>query len=278
MCVRDTEAMTPRPRRKEAELLPVGATSALVGLSVRTLHHWDEVGLVRPSGRTAAGYRLYSGEDIARLHRALVYRELGFPLAEVMQLLDDPTVDERAHLARQRELLAERIDHLQQMVCAVDRLMEADTMNEKLTPQQQAEIFGRDWNPEYQREAEERWGDTQQWEQSRQRAAQLSRQDWQQIKARGDDLEQRLARAKRDGVEAGSDAADALAEEHRAMIGQFYDCTYSMHVCLGNLYVQDSRFTAHYDALEPGLAEWLRCVIAANARAHGTGPDTAVWE
>ena len=124
--------------------LTVGAAAALVGVSVRTLHHWDRIGLARASGRTWSDYRVYDDNDIARLHRVLVYRELGFPLAEIGALLDDPEVNERAHLNRQRRLLVERISHLQEMVSAVDRLKEAIDVNAPLTPEDRAEIFGTD--------------------------------------------------------------------------------------------------------------------------------------
>lgn len=274
--------MTQGPRAADnptgGELLTVGAASSLIGVSVRTLHHWDQIGLVSPGGRTSTGYRLYSAGDVARIHRVLVYRELGFSLTEVGEILDDPSVNETAHLEKQRALLAERIDHLRQMVCAVDRMMEAHAVNKKLTPQEQSEIFGQDWNPEYQREAEQRWGDTEQWEQSQQRAAGMSKGDWQRVKADGDELNQQLARALREGLEPGSERANELAEQHRAMIGQFYDCTHSMQVCLATMYTQDPRFTEYYDNLEPGLAEWLRQAVAENARAHGVDPDNAAWE
>lgn len=280
--MRDAEAMTQGPEATRNlpgdELLTVGAASSLIGVSVRTLHHWDHIGLVSPSGRTSTGYRLYSAGDVARIHRVLVYRELGFSLTEVGDILDDPSVNESAHLERQRELLTERIDHLQQMVCAVDQMMEAQAMNKKLTPQEQSEIFGQDWNPEYQREAEERWGETDQWKQSQQRAAKMSQEDWQRIKADGDQLNQDLAQAARDGVEPGSGQANQLAERHRESIGQFYDCTHSMQVCLATMYTEDPRFTEYYEKLEPGLAEWLYRAVAENARAHGVDPDNATWE
>lgn len=266
----DTEAMP--------TTMTVGAVAALVGVSVRTLHHWDQIGLVRPTGRTFADYRVYSSADITRIQRVLVYREAGFPLAEVGRLLDDPDLDEAAHLRRQRELLVERIAHLQEMVSAVDTMMEAVSMKSKLTPAEKAEIFGKDWQPGYETEAEERWGDSPQWAQSQQRAAALSKEDWQQVKAEGDALDSDLAQALRDGVEPGSAEANALAERHRASIEQFYDCTYSMQVCLGKMYLGDPRFTQRYEDIQPGLAQWLYDAIAANAKAHGVDPDTAVWE
>ena len=258
--------------------LTVGTVAELVGVSVRTLHHWDRIGLAPASGRTWSDYRVYDDDDVARIHRVLVYRELGFPLAEIAALLDDPEVDEAAHLSRQRELLLSRISHLQEMVSAVDRLKEAIGMNTPLTPEDRAEIFGTDWNEEYQVEAEERWGETPQWAQSQERTARMSKEDWKRVKAEGDALNADLAAAKRTGVDPASPEAAALAERHRASIAQFYDCTYSMQVCLARMYTQDQRFAETYDSLEPGLTQWLVAAVEANARAHGVDPETATWE
>ena len=260
-----------------SEGLTVGAVAELAGVSIRTLHHWDRIGLAPASGRTWSDYRVYYDDDIARIHRVLVYRELGFPLAEIGRLLDDPAVDEHAHLGRQRDLLLQRISRLQEMVSAVERLKEAITMNAPLTPGDRAEIFGTDWNPEYQEEAEERWGGTPQWEQSQTRTSTMGKDDWQRVKAETDALNADLAAAKRTGVEPGSPESARLAERHRASIEQFYDCTHSMQVCLARMYGQDPRFAETYEALEPGLTEWLQAAIEANARAHGIDPETASW-
>ena len=256
----------------------MGAAAALVGVSVRTLHHWDRIGLVPPSGRTWSGYRVYDDDDVARIHRVLVYRELGFPLAEIGGLLDDPEVDERAHLTRQRELLVDRITHLQEMVSAVDRLKEAMTVNTPLTPEDRAEIFGTDWNEDWQGEAEQRWGDTPQWDQSQQRTGSMSKEDWRRVKAETDALNADLAAAKRTGVDPASAEAAALVARHRASIGTFYDCTRSMQVLLARMYTQDPRFTETYDSLEPGLTGWILAAVEADARAHGIDPDTATWD
>lgn len=270
--------MTWNDGRDTDDGLTVGVVAQLVGVSVRTLHHWDAVGLLRPSGRTAADYRVYSGADIARLQRVLVYRELGIPLAQIGALLDDPQVDEGEQLRRQRDLLTGRISRLQQMVCAVDRMMEVRTMGTSLTPQEQAEIFGSDWDPAWQDEAQERWGDTPQWAQSQERTAHMSKADWQGVQAEGEQLNADLGAAKRAGVQPGSDEANALAERHRDSIARFYDCSHAMQVCLARMYTCDQRFTDTYEKVEPGLAGWLYDVVAANARAHGVDPETATWE
>nr|WP_176444382.1 MerR family transcriptional regulator [Rhodococcus kyotonensis] len=248
--------------------MKVGEVARLVGISVRTLHHYDQIDLVVPSGRTSKGYRSYSASDVERLHRVLTYRELGFPLDEIATLLDDPSIDTMAHLKRQRQLLDARIDRLHQMAAAVDKMMEAKKMGIQLTPEEQREVFGDDWlGDEYAGEAEERWGQTEAWKQSQSRTASYSKEDWKRVKAETDALEADFATALTEGVPADSDRAAELAERHRASIEQYYDCGYEMHVCLGEMYIADERFTKHYDDVAPGLAQYLRDAIVANAAA-----------
>ncbi|MYR07415.1 MerR family transcriptional regulator [Gordonia sp. SID5947] len=245
----------------------VGAVARLTGVSVRTLHHYDQIGLVVPSGRTAAGYRVYDDVDVERLHRVLTYRELGFPLEQIATLLDDPAADASAHLRDQHALLIGRIDRLRRMVAAVEDMMDAKNNGIQLTAEEQAEIFGRDWpGDEYAAEAEERWGDSDAWQQSRERVARFSKDDWRAVKAETEALERRFADAMRADVVPGSAEANVLAEEHRESINRFYDCGYEMHVNLAGMYVADPRFTEHYDGVAPGLAKYVHDVIVANAR------------
>ena len=139
----------------------VGDVAELAGVTVRTLHHYDRIGLLSPSGRSAAGYRLYAPDDLDRLHQVLLYRELGFSL---------------------------------------------------------------------------------------------------------EDVEARFAAALAAGVPADSDQAMDIAEEHRQQISRnFYDCPPGMHAGLGRMYVEDERFTAHYEQLAPGLARYVSTAVQANA-------------
>jgi len=262
----------------DADGLTVGRTARLVGVSVRTLHHWDEIGLVRPSTRSWAGYRLYDTDDVARIHQVLVYRETGMSLAEIARVLDSPDVDPRAHLARQRELLTDCIAHLTRMLRAVDTMMEKNSMGENLTPQQQAEILGAEWDPAWQEEAEERWGDSDEWAQAAARKAAMTRQDWARVAEETEALEIDLANAMREGVVPGSERANALAERHRDSIDRWFDTTYSKQVLIARGYVANSRFTAYYDKRESGLAAWIKEIIDANAVAHGVDPANAVWQ
>ncbi|SJM68211.1 MerR family transcriptional regulator [Gulosibacter sp. 10] len=259
------------------EELTVGAAASLVGVSIRALHHWDDLGIASPSGRTPAGYRLYSAEDVERIHRILVYRELGFGLAKIGALLDDPDVDEAEQLRSQQRLLDERIEGLRRMSDAVAGLLRARERGRRLTAREQAEIFGRGWRADWAEEAHERWGGSEQWAEFERNAAHLDSEDRDGARRLGEALYRDLAEAKRAGVRPGSEAAHVLAERHRALIGRFFECTHPQHVVLGRLFVQDERFTAQFDELEPGLSRWLHDAIAANARRRGVNPDEATW-
>ncbi|MEV4639047.1 MerR family transcriptional regulator [Actinoplanes sp. NPDC049548] len=124
------------------ENLTVGRVAELAGVTVRTLHHYDEIGLLRPSKRTTAGYRAYSAGDVERLREVLAYRRLGFGLREIADLVDDPSTDAVAHLRRLRGLLVEQRDHAAAMVAAIDRELEARAMGIRTTPEEQLKVFG----------------------------------------------------------------------------------------------------------------------------------------
>jgi DNA-binding transcriptional MerR regulator len=249
----------------------VGQVAAFAGVTVRTLHHYDDIGLLAPGGRSHAGHRRYSDADLDRLQQILFYRELGFPLDEVAVLLDDPDADPQAHLRRQHELLTARIEKLRKMAAAVEHAMEARRMGINLTPEERFEVFG-DKDPEqYAEEAEARWGGTEAYAESQRRAAGYTKEDWQRMQAEVADWSERYAALMADGEPPAGERAMEMAEEHRRHIcGWFYECGYEMHQGLGEMYVSDERFKAFYDAMRPGLAEHLRDAITANAARHSS--------
>ncbi|MGV0644293.1 MerR family transcriptional regulator [Mycolicibacterium sp. XJ2546] len=245
----------------------VGAVAARTGVSVRTLHHYDHIGLVVPSVRTPSGYRGYTDADVERLHLVLVYRSVGMSLAQIRTLLDDADADVLEHLQRQHGLLLEQADRLQHTIKAVEELMNAHRSGIQLTADEQIEIFGTTaFSEEYAQEAEQRWGDTDAWKQSQQRVSTFTKQDWIDAKEQNDALLAALAQAKRDGVTPGSAEGDALAARHRASIERYYECSDDMHVCLGQMYVADERFTRYYDDAEPGLAQFVHDIIVASIK------------
>ncbi|NED16313.1 MerR family transcriptional regulator [Streptomyces sp. SID9124] len=245
----------------------VGQVAGFAGVTVRTLHHYDSIGLLSPSGRSHTGHRRYDDADLDRLQQILFYRELGFPLDEIAGLLDDPDADPQEHLRRQHALLSHRIAELQRMAAAVETAMEARRMGINLTPEEKFEVFGDKDPEEYAEEAERRWGSTEAYAESQRRAARYTKEDWQRMKAEADSWNERYDALMEAGEPADGERATDLAEEHRLHICTwFYECDHEFHRCLGGMYVADPRFKAYYDAMRPGLAEHLRDAIEANAR------------
>ncbi|MEW2430276.1 MerR family transcriptional regulator [Micromonospora sp. NPDC047644] len=244
----------------------VGQVAKVAGVTVRTLHHYDEIGLLSPSGRTSAGYRRYDDADLQRLQLVLYYRELGFPLEEITAIIDDPAADPAAHLRRQHELLTVRLTRLQEMVAAIEFAMEASRMNIQLTPEERFEVFG-DFDPEQRRaEAEQRWGDTDVYRESNRRVSRYTKDDWLRNKAENEDWGRRMVAVLTSGAAADSPEAMDLAEEHRQLISRwFYECSYEIHTGLADMYLADERFTAFYENIAPGLAAYLHEAIHANA-------------
>lgn len=249
--------------------LTVGQVAGELGVTVRTLHHYDEIGLVSPSERSAAGYRLYTETDLQRLTAVVVYRRLGFPLEEIRALLEASGADLRAHLERQREAVVGRLSQLHDLVDAIDAAIEKESTGMSISRQEQRELFGdrfADHEGEWSAEAQERWGDTDAWTQSRARTASYGKQDWVAIKADTDAVNDGLATALRSGAPATSEVAMDAAEAHRRHLERwFYDVPTAMHRGLGDLYVADERFTRTYEDVAPGLAQFARDAIYANA-------------
>jgi DNA-binding transcriptional MerR regulator len=257
--------------------LTVGQVSARLDVTVRALHHWDEIGLARPSLRTAAGYRLYTAGDLERLHRIVVYRELGLGLDRIRDVLDE-TADVPGALRAQRTRVTERIDRLRQLTTGLDRMIDAHEHGLLLTAEQQAAIFGPEWDPDWTAQARQRYGHTEQWRQYAEHAAARSPEEWQAVADTVTAFERALGEAMDAGVTPGSPEADRLVERHREVFGAYFTLTRQMQVCLGRKYESDPGFAAHYDGIRPGLATWFRELVDADARAHGIDPDTAVWE
>jgi DNA-binding transcriptional MerR regulator len=247
----------------------VGEVARMSGVSVRTLHHYHDVGLLVPSGRSESGYRMYSSGDLERLRRILYYRELDFRLDRIAEMLAGPGGPAEDHLRRQHRLLRERLARTRELIDAIEHEMEARRMGLSLTPEEQLQVFGTDKIGEYTKEAEERWGHTDAWRESQRRAAAYTKDDWVAIKGEADANTAALAAAMKDGVAPTSETAMELAEAHRDHISRwFYDCSYGQHRALAEMYVSDPRFTRTYDEIAPGFSDYVHDAILANADAR----------
>ena len=242
----------------------VGEVAELAGVSVRTLHHYDELGLVVPSSRSDAGYRLYDHADLERLQEVLALRALGLPLADVAAVLDDPTHDRVQVLRAQAKRLRDEQDRLAGLLGAVEEAIAAHDRGE---PQQDTTMFDGHDHEQYAREAEERWGDTDAYRQSQQRVRDLGPDATETIRAWWQEHFEQFAALKREDVALDDARVRAAVADHRALLNRFYDCGPQMQKSLADMYVADDRFRANYDAHADGLAEYVRDAVHAHADA-----------
>jgi DNA-binding transcriptional MerR regulator len=243
----------------------VGDLARRAGVTVRTLHHYDEIGLLSPSDRSAAGYRLYDTGDVSRLQQILFYRELGLPLDEITRIMSNPEFDRTAALREQRARLEAKARHLHEMIEAVDTAIDAHEKGTTMSTDDMLGVFG-DFDPkEYEEEARERWGHTDAYKESARRTAAYTKEDWERLSDEAAEIYAAFMSLKDAGVTATSDEAMAVAERHRAHIGDwFYECTPDIHVGLGEMYAADPRFTENIDQHGEGLAAYMSEAILAN--------------
>jgi MerR family transcriptional regulator, thiopeptide resistance regulator len=246
--------------------MTVGELSKVSGVTVRTLHHYDEIGLVVPSERDANNYRRYSSEDALRLQQVLVLRELGIPLDEIAAVLDDATAGNRAELLRRhRAALAERRGKLDTMLAAVDHAIEVlEKGTTTMTNEDMKKLFDGFDPAEHEAEAEARWGDTDAYKESQRRVKRYGKAEWEALGAEAAAINARLVELMRAGTPVTDPRVQAAVEDHRAHISKwFYECSVEMHRALGAMYVADPRFTKNIDKAAPGLAQYLSDAIAA---------------
>jgi DNA-binding transcriptional MerR regulator len=257
-------------RTQEMTTWTVGQVADLFGVTVRTLHHYDEIGLLVPSERSRAGYRRYTDGDLTRLQQVVVYRRLEMPLDEIATLLDgDGDEDAADHLRRQRDTVMQRLGELTELVAAIDRALEREMSEQPATTEDLKELFGDGFEDEYQQEAQERWGETDAWKQSQSRTKHYTKADWAQVKAEADAINAAFVAAQSSGEPATSGPAMDAAEQHRLHIhDRFYDLDHTFHRALADMYVADPRFTKTYEDLAPGLAAYVHDAIHANADRH----------
>ena len=243
----------------------VGEVAKLAHVSVRTLHHYDELGLLEPSERSGAGYRLYTDEDLDRLQTVLFFRELGFSLEEIRELIDDPAFDRREALVVQRDLIAEQALRYEAMLGLIDKTLASLEGGIRLNAEEKFEVFG-DFDPdEYEDEVKERWGDTDAYKESARRTARYTKEDWARFKAESEEINLAIVALMDEGVPATDSRAMDAVDRHRRQIDTwFYPFSLQMHAGLAEMYIADPRFTATYEKIHEGMARYVHDAIKAN--------------
>lgn len=256
----------------------VKRVASIAGVSVRTLHYYDQLGLLVPSDRTRAGHRLYTDDDLLRLQQIVIQRELGFSLEEIRKWLDDPEHDRRSALLDQRRALEQRAERTGEMLRSVDRALQAlGEMNamETLEPQTKGPAMTVDmtklfdgFDPtKHDAEAESRWGDTEAYRVAKERTGRYTEADWSALKAEQAAIYRDAAQAQQAGKSPDDDAVMDIAERHRQSIERwFYPCSPEAHAGLADLYDADPRFARSIDKHGEGLTPFLSAAIRANTR------------
>lgn len=231
------------------------------GVTARTLHHYDEIGLLQP-GRQNNGYRYFGEKDLLRLQQILIYRELDVPLATIKKILDDPEFDFERALEEHKKYLESEKGRLSKLVKTIDKTisklqrgadMNANHMYGGLTKKQMEE---------YQKEAEERWGNTDAYKQSVTRVNAMGKAGLKKVFDESQGIVKELVALMDQDV--ASPEVQAVVAKHRSNISHFYDVSDQIYEGLAHMYVDDPRFKDTYDKAVPGLATFLSRAMLAS--------------
>ncbi len=252
---------------KRDRTFQVSEVARITDVSVRTLHYYEEIGLLVPASRTDAGYRVYDHGSLLRLQQILIQRELGLSLEEIRLSLDDPTFDYRAVLLKQREQLRERAQATNEMIRAVDNALASLDEDKDMDMKQ---IFDGFDPAKYEAEAKERWGNTDAYKESMKRTKGYTEADWLRLKVEQSAVYRDAAQAMKAGKRPDDDEVMDIAERHRLLIDRwFYPCSFQMQCGLADMYEADGRFAENIDKYGAGLTPFLSAAIRANARRNG---------
>jgi len=237
----------------------VKEVSELTGISVRTLHYYDEIGILAPSGMTRAGYRLYDDEALESLQHILFLRELEFPLKDIKTVLENDGFDNRETMEKHRRLLMMKRDRLDRLIKLTDRLLKGETeMSFKEFDMTDIEKARK----RYADEARGRWGKGAQYAQSEERAAAYTRNDWQRITEEANSIYSRFAE-NMDKAADDPEVADAVRSWKQHITDNYYECTDEILAGLGEMYVADERFKKNIGRHCQGLAKFMSEAIKA---------------
>lgn len=240
--------------------LSVKEFAELTGVSVRTLHYYHEIGLLKPSCVDEwTGYRFYDEKSLERMQEVLFYRELGFPLKTISEILSSPDYDKKEALKQQKQLLLMKKNRLENLIAAVESAERGECiMDVKLFDNSEYENACQ----KYADEAKEKWGNTSAYRESREKTAGYSSDKWRLVYSGMDNIFEEFANCVKCGAEPSSEKAQTLVKRLQNYITvNFYDCTDGILAGLGQMYVGDQRFKDNIDKHGDGTAEFIAASI-----------------
>ncbi len=240
----------------------VKAVAERAGVSVRTLHYYDDIGLLKPASVSASGYRLYTDADLERLQQVLFFRALDFSLQDIQSVLENPGFDRKQALLTHKKMLLERERRIRTLVRTIDRTiasmeggapMSADKIFDGLK-----ELGGPDAATleAYKKEAYEKY-DKKLVDESYRRTSKYSKVDWTAILKESGEITNAIAGRMEEGP-GDAEVQRRVAQWHQLINDRYYPCSLEIFRGLGDLYVQDGRFAANYEKVKPGLAAFMR--------------------
>ena len=241
----------------------------LSGVSIRTLHHYDALGLLRPASVGENGYRLYGRAELLRLQQILFHRELGMPLADIAAVLDAPGFDRLMALRRQRAHADAEAARYRHLMATIDRTIADLTGEAAMADTELYEGFSPEKQAEYEAWIIDKYGEETRphIEHGRKAVARMSEAERAEFMAEVDEIERDLGRAMGDGLGPDDARLDPILRRHHGWVARTWASppTAEAYAGLGDLYVSHPDFVARYDAIRPGLADWMAGAMKAFA-------------
>ncbi len=239
--------------------LTVGKFAELTGVSVRTLHYYDEIGLLTPDfTEETTGYRFYGDRAFLRMQEILFYRELDFPLKDIKDLLSSPDHDKQKALEGQKRLLLLKKQRLENILRAIERAEKGE--NDDMSAFDNSEFEKA--KEAYRDEVNRRWGDTDAYREHRKKTAGYTKENWNDVATEMNAILAAFAEAHASGIKPTDQTALALVRRLRDFITETqYTCTPEILLSLGEMYVDDARFRKNIDRHGEGSAEFIRDTI-----------------
>lgn len=234
--------------------------ASLAGVSVRTLHYYDEIKLLKPSSVSSSGYRLYTDKDLENLQQILFFRELGFNLQEIKEILGSTSFDKKEALVSHRKLLCEKKRRLEKIIETVDKTLKMIEGGSKMEKKEMFNAFDmaqiEEYKKKYAKEVREKYGNKVV-DECENRVFKYTEKEWSEIAARSGEIFNSIA-ANMDKGPSANEVQKSVGELRQYFTDNFYNCTPEIFRGLGDLYVYDQRFTENIDKYKEGLAKFLR--------------------
>jgi len=242
--------------------MKISEVAKLTGVTVRTLHYYDEIGLLKPSRVTDSGYRLYSPGDLEQLQQILFFRELDFSLRDIRLILTDPHYDREAVLRNHRELLLRRRSRIDGLISLIDKTLKGE---EDMSFTQFDSTQMEEAKKKYAAEAKQRWGATSAYTEYAEKTKDYDDPQWKLLGGEGAKILSAFGSNR--GLDPGSPEAQALVKQWQDFItANFYACTKPILSCLGEMYIGDERFTRSIDSHGEGTALFMAAAIEIYCR------------